>query len=234
MTAEEISNKREDIFFQLAKFGINRNEVLFLNEKDPTEPWLSSDLLMSIARQAGGFKTTSVTFDKFVPERQQVIYTALVEDECGRQCIRSGAATEGENAEIDADTLAQSRGMKAALTGAGFNPFKAGSVVSISDKDAFKKLSNDKLAKHESAEEAALRVKDLKQIHAIATAKRLVNYQQGFKDDSEYRSWLFENFKIESAVEANRQLRAQIINQLSIYDPLQQPSLSEQQLRDIA
>lgn len=238
MTAEtEINNinkKREEIFGSLSKFGINRDDVLFLNEKDPAEPWLSSDQLMSIARQAGGYKTTSITFDKFIPERQQVIYTALVEDEFGRTYVRSGAATENENAQIDADTLAQARSMKAALTASGFNPFKAGSVVSISDKQAQRGLSQNELAQHETTEEAALRVKDLKQIHALAVAKRLINFQQGFKDDSAYRVWLFEKFNIDSAAQANRVLRAQIINALNLYDQLERPNLTEEELRLLA
>lgn len=235
LTAErEVDNKREEIYFALSNFGINRDEVLFLNEKDPTEPWLSSDQLMSIARQAGGFKTTSIQFDKYVEERGQVIYTALVVDDFDRTCSRSGVATEGENTLIDADTLAQARALKAALTGAGFNPFKAGSLVTIENKYAGQQLPQNQIVSHESIDEATLRVKDLKQINAIATAKRLKVYKGGGRDDSAYRTWLSENFGVNSAADADRSLRAQIINALELYDPLSRPDLSEEDLHALA
>jgi hypothetical protein len=193
--------------------------VLFLNERDKTEPWIPADLQEAIARQVGTFKHISVTHDKFINERQQVIYTATVIDTADRSYTRTGAAIIGEapnGVEMDVDVLAASRALNAALNAAGFNPFKAGSVVNIAEaRESLqaKPLNPTEQQLHAVEDEATARRTDLARIHALAVEKGLTVG----KDDSRYRDELFEHYGVRTAAILNRTERAAVVNWLTNY-----------------
>lgn len=213
--------KQSEIADQLFQFfGIKAEKILFLNPKDENEPWIPSAELESIARQVGGFSTINVTFDQYVEARNQVIYQAVVVDSSGRNFSRSGSAKLGEkpnNEEIDTDVLASGRALGAALTAAGFNPYKSGSIVNLETMKEHHKpqnLSASEIQEHQEKDEAELRLKDLNQIHALATEKGLTIG----KDDSRYRKELLENFGVRTAAVLDVKGRAAIINWLNNYE----------------
>lgn len=200
-------------------FGLSDSElerVLFLNERDKVEPWIPADLQEAIARQIGGFSHISVTHDKYIAERQQVIYTATVIDTAERSFTRSGSAIVGETPmgfEIDTDNLAASRALNLALNAAGFNPFKAGSVVTIAE--ARQSLHSVPLDQNQQQlqqieDEAKARQKDLGRIHLLAEEKGLWIGNDG----SRYRQELQKNYGTKSAATLNRTERAAVINWL--------------------
>lgn len=203
--------------FALSDAELDR--ILFLNERDKTEPWIPADIQEAIARQVGSFKHISVTHDKFINERQQVIYTATVIDNADRSFTRTGAAIIGETPNgfnIDVDNLAQSRALNAALNAAGFNPFKAGSVVGLAEARETlesKPLNETQQQLHQIEDEATSRRNDLARIHALAEEKGL----WVGKDDSRYRKELFENYGQKTAAVLNRVERAAVINWLTNY-----------------
>lgn len=193
--------------------------VLFLNDRDKTEPWIPADLQEAIARQVGTFKHISVTHDKFIEARQQVIYTAMVVDTADRSFTRTGAAIIGESpngVEMDADILASSRALNAALNAAGFNPFKAGSVVGLAEaREALnaRPLNQNEQQLHAVEDEATSRRNDLARIHVLAVEKGLWIGRDG----SRYREELFKNYGQQTAAVLNRVERAAVINWLTNY-----------------
>lgn len=207
-----------------SRFGLSDaelNRCLFFS-KDQDEPWIPPDLLEAIARQTGGFQAINATYDKFIPELNQVVYTGMVEDQQGRVFMRSGVATIGErpgDAEIDEHTLAKGRGLSGALTGAGFNPFKAGTVVEmsleLSPRTGGERLPDLQRDLDQVTEAAAVRIKDLRAIHAEAEKRQLIKG----KDMSGYRAWLFEKFGVHTAAHMDEQDRARVINALQQIDP---------------
>lgn len=205
--------------FALSDAELDR--ILFLNERDKTEPWIPADLQEAIARQVGSFKHISVTHDKFINERQQVIYTSTVIDIADRSYTRTGAAIIGERpngVDLDVDILAASRALNAALNAAGFNPFKAGSIVNLAEaREALqsKPLNQTERQLHEVEDEATARKNDLKRIHALAIEKGL----WVGRDDSRYRDELFKNYGQRTAAILNRAERAAVINWLTNYKP---------------
>lgn len=212
--------KQTEIASQLNQlFGIKEERILFLNPRDENEPWIPPSELESIARQVGGFKTISVTHDKFIPETQQTVYLATVVDNSDRTFLRSGVATldEKPNGEdIDTDVLASGRALGAALQAAGFNPFKSGSIVNLHEfRENFRpqNLSRQEREIHSIEDEAMLRTKDLRQIHALAVEKGL--WVGG--NDSRYRQELQKTFGVKTSAILNREERAQVINWLNNY-----------------
>jgi hypothetical protein len=213
-------------------FGLSDGEVsrcLFFR-KDQDEPWIPPDLIEAIARKTGKFQGINALFDQYVEPLKQIVYTASVTDEFGRQYVRSGVATLGEKpngADIETGTLACGRALTAALTAAGYNPFRASSIVdldqrrSVSPTPPFSGQPLDEAAKqlHATEDAAALRKKDLAQIHKLATDKGLIDYQVGGdKDLRRYRNWLEANFRERSAVEFDATKRALVINKLTEYN----------------
>lgn len=203
--------------FNLSEAETDR--ILFLNERVPEEPWIPADVMEAIARQVGSFKHISVTHDKFIESRGQVIYTATIVDNFDRTFTRSGAAllTEEPNGvKIDTDVLAQTRALNAALNAAGFNPFKAGSVVDLDlrrSEPAPPPLTAFEKDLHLANDEGALRLKDLRQIHAIAEKKGLIVD----KDQSRYRKELAAAFGVNSAAVLSPAERVAVINWIENY-----------------
>lgn len=206
--------QQETLGFLKKNFGLSEADlerILFLNDRVREEPWIPADIHEAIARQVGGFRQISVTHDKYIEERKQVLYTATVVDLTDRVYIRSGAALIGEvpnGIEIDPDILAQTRALNAALNAAGFNPFKPGSVVDVD----FRK-GTPATRDNPDADEAELRNKDLRQIHVLAEEKGLIIN----KDMSRYRQELKAAFGFETAAVMNRADRAAVINWLNNY-----------------
>lgn len=209
----EIANKLNEIF------GINPDRILFLNPRDQNEPWIPPSELESIARQIGGFKTISVSHDKFIPETMQVVYKATVIDNSDRTFTRSGVANVDEQPngeDINSDVLASGRALGAALQAAGFNPFRSGSVVDLHEfQKSFEpqNLSRTEIEIHSIQDEASLRSKDLRQIHALAVEKGL--WVDG--DDTRYRQELNRNFGVMTSAVLDRTQRASVINWLTNY-----------------
>jgi hypothetical protein len=211
------SQQQQEIAFELNKiFGIKPERILFLNPRDSNEPWIPADELESIARQVGGFTDITVVHDKFVTETNQVVYTATVINKTGVSFTRSGVATVGErpnDEDIDADTLASGRALGAALRAAGFHPYRSGSVVDFAEMR--EQIETRKFnAENQQIEDAARqRTNDLKAIHAEAEKKGLIVG----KDDTLYRMWLFENFRVKTAAILDAETRARVINKLKNY-----------------
>jgi hypothetical protein len=204
-----------------SRFDIDGERILFLNDKDPLDPWIPSSELEAIARQSGGIQSTDVEFYQFVEALQQIHYKATVITGDGRAYARTGAARLGEQSkggEIDAETLAQGRALGNALRAAGFHPLKSGSVVPLDERRNLKPLTNEQIENHAIEDAAAMRVKDLKQIHAIAERKGLiVPDAKGSKNDAQYRGWLRRNFGVDTAVKLDAFQRAQVIAELENY-----------------
>lgn len=200
-------------------FGINTDRILFLNPRDPDEPWIPPTELESIARQVGGFQTINVTHDKFIPETMQVVYQTLVIDNSDRSFIRSGVAKVGEmpnGIEMDADILAAGRSLGAALTAAGFHPYKSGSVVPrdlMRQRAQKENLTDADKSMQFAGDEAALRLNDLRHIHKLANDKGLwVGNEQ-----SRYRAELFDKFGVHTTAMMDKAHRAAVINWLTTY-----------------
>lgn len=216
MTERILSAGQEQALkFLKENFGLSESEldrVLFLNDRVGEEPWIPADIMEAIARQVGSFQHISVIHDKFVAERQQVLYTATVVDNFGRTFTRSGAALVDEKPngqDIDVEILAQTRALNAALNAAGFNPFKAGSVVNLNFQR--KPITDDEKRLVEIQDEAELRNKDLRQIHALAEEKGLIVN----KDLTRYRQELQAAFGVQTAAVLDHAERVAVINWLT-------------------
>ena len=187
-------------------FGLNPERILFINPRDRNDPWIAPDELESIARQIGGFNHISVMHDKYIVETRQVVYTATVQDKHNISFTRPGVAAVGENDEIDHDTLAHGRALGAALRAAGFHPYKSGSVVDFGQM-------KQQIEARAVAPDDGLRVKDLRQIHALAAEKGLIVGG----NDTAYRMWLHEWFQVKTCIGLNPEERARVINKLKNY-----------------
>ena len=210
------TEKQQEIVSKLvSQFGIDGERILFLNARNPLEPWIPPTILEQIALQMEGYRSSSVNHDKFIPQTSQVVYTATVTDANDRIFTRSGVATAGEANEIldelDIDYLASGRALSAALRAAGFDPVKANPMVNFADESASEKLPVEQYAVES---EAAQRTKDLKQIHALAAEKGLI---VGGKD-SNYRIWLNQNFGVITSAILSAADRARVINKLRFYE----------------
>ena len=195
------------------------NRVIFFTENEA--PWIPPDLLQAIALQVGSLRYVGVKFDQFIPQLQQHIWTATVIDERERTFERSGVATIGEQTPIaemiDPHVLAGGRALQAALNAAGFNPFKAGFVASVTksdDQESPKAMSVDEKSAFLLEEEMGLRLKDLRQIHKLAADCGLIVG----KDQRRYREWLMEKYGVHSCIELDPKTRASVINSLSIFE----------------
>ncbi|OLE52658.1 MAG: hypothetical protein AUG51_16945 [Acidobacteria bacterium 13_1_20CM_3_53_8] len=190
------------------RFGIDPNRVLFFK---PGEPWLPSEELIAIARQADVFQSIHESFDQDIPSLSQVAHTAMVTDKMGRTFSRSGVATIGEmieGKEVDAHDLAASRALRNAMGAAGFNPFRVGAAITL-----------DLSLKHD--EEAQQRNKDLRRIHALAVEKRYIKPVPGSPSDTtEYRNMLREKYGVISAAGFDATQRLSLINHLEQVEPL--------------
>jgi hypothetical protein len=205
-----------------ARFEIDPERVLFLDAEKPDKPWLSAEVLISIARQSGKFQEIEEGFDQYIPAPlNQVVHYGRVVDESGKVWRRSGVATVGEmpgnlyrgGRNPDGHQLAAARALGAALDGAGFNPLKAGAVVSgrgsvvggqekrgriefaaqgdpkraqrVMDGEADGTVEFRVLTPDRAVgvDEAATKNNDLKQIHAMAEEVGLIAKRVGVPKD---------------------------------------------------
>jgi len=165
---------------------IDPDRILFF-----PEPWLPPEALTAIARQSDKIKTLDEGYQEFIPSLNQVAHHATVIDYKGRTWGRSGIATVDEHAEVDAHVLAAGRCISAALTSAGVNPLRPGSIVELSELPSPEPLDGD---------EVANKNKELRQIHLIATQKGLIKIievpgEKPRRDYTEYRMRLGQWFK---------------------------------------
>lgn len=202
--------KQQEIAEQLAReLDIDAERILFLNERNPAEPWLNAEALTTIARRSGMFREIDESFSQYVTALDQVIHTATVVDAEDRRYTRTGVATRGERSEIDDHGLAAGRAISAALTAAGFNPLRPGAVVSLESKRESGGSISDQV------DEARLRTKDLKQIHMLGVQKGLITLLPGGgRDLTKYRDLLGEKFGVRSAGAMDAETRASVINYL--------------------
>ena len=219
-----------------AKFDIDGDRVLFLNPKNPAEPWLPPAELMTIARKIGGFQAIDTDISQYIEPLQQISYKATVIDKDGVSYSRPGTAKIGEMTpvgEIDANVLAEGRALSAALRAAGFDPTKSGSVTQISDYKQTQQLSDDEKLKRETEDRLALEQRDRKQIHALAAEKGLIKtLADGTKDLTPYRRFLWQKFGKTSTVGMSPAERSITINELRNY--LSDEEFEEQMETDLA
>ena len=200
--------KQETIRMQLAEqFNIDPERILFLNEKNPDEPWLNAEALTTIARQSGQFQAIDEEFNQYIERLNQIVHSATVVDREGRSYTRSGVATIGESSEIDDHGLAAGRAMSAALTAAGFNPLRPGAVNTLDLN-----LPTDQPV---ISDEAQSRNQDLKRIHKLAEVKGLIIPTPGGGwDRTKYRQMLMEKYEVNTAAGFDQLQRASLIQVL--------------------
>jgi hypothetical protein len=190
------------------QYEIDPGDIYFLNSRDPLEPWLAPDALVTIARKRGGFQVIEDEFLTFEPNLDQIIHRATVVDEAGRTFRLPGVATRGEKPngrEIDPHKLAGGRALGATLTAAGFNPLRTG-AAQPSGCDQSRIIYDDP---------TLARNNDIKQIHLLAEqAGLIVPLEGGGKDDREYRAYLLEHFDVNSSVFLDAVHRASLIQAL--------------------
>lgn len=209
-------------------FGLSdsdRDRCLYFSAEQEN-PWIPTDLLISIARMTKKFSVIEPEFSTLVAPLNQLIYKGTVIDNDGRSVTRIGVATLGEKPggyEIDTHKLAEGRALSAALTDSGFNPFKTNFVIGIIGVEIGRGTERRvpfeapptaaQIEEWKFLEDAsALRTKDLKQIHAEATRKNLIVG----KDMTRYRGWLEEEFGVRTAAGFDEEKRAQVINKLNL------------------
>lgn len=205
--------KQEEIVNTLVQnFDLNPDRILFINPRDPNEPWIAPDELQSIARQTESLTQISVTHDKFIPETNQVVYAATVVSRNGLTFSQTGVAVRGENpngVEIDADVLASGRALSAALRAAGIHPYKSGSVVDIGVVRQQVEAKKD-----EQAVQTESRNNSLRRLHTLAEQKGL----KIGRNDTAYRMWLYREFGTSSAATFDSEKMALAINRLENYE----------------
>jgi hypothetical protein len=205
----DLSLPQQEIAKRIAEqFSIDAERVYFLKPDKPEEPWLPAESLTTIARQSGNFQAIEDRFDQFIPQLNQVVYSATVVDKDDRHFTRGGVATIGEHKELDEHALASGRAVSAALTAAGFNPLRPGSIVELNLK-----LSGQG---QQAVDEAQLRTQDLKTIHLLAVKRGLIKMLPGnVRDAVAYRRMLKAKFDVTSTVNLDATRRASLINFLT-------------------
>lgn len=195
-------------------FGIDGNRILFLNPKNPNDPWIPVSQLEIIARQIEGYRDSEVEFDQFIEQTQQFIYKATVIDSQNRRFTRPGVATLGEKPiegeEFDPHYLAAGRALSAALKSAGFHPCEVD----------FRRESKAEFSGPNPADVAKERQKQLGVIHEKAKEKGLIiTFFDGTLDVTRYKEKLLEKFGKTSAAELDESGRLAAINWLEHYTP---------------
>jgi len=215
--------QRKSLDLLRVNFGLSDDELercLFFRT-DTDEPWLPPDITMAIARASGRITDISAYFDQYVAALDQVVFIATAKDPEGRSYSRTGVAKIGEKPngiEIDHNILAEGRALNAALTAAGVNPFKAGTVAKV--KDQFPRhsgapLTDSELERQRITDEAISRNNDLRAIHAEAAKKDLIlALPSGGKNMKNYRNWLLKHFGVHTAAVLDQTQRASVIKAL--------------------
>ena len=174
------------------RFSIPTHWILFLNDREPLEPWFNPKALLAIARQAPEIQTVSGRFDKYVEPLKRIFFLGTVILANGRSYEMTGWSTVGEHLfdardDIDEFSLAQGRAMHAAMEAAGVNPSKPASLVSLMKPRP--PVVNDE-DEEMNPDEAAQRGKDVARIHVLAEALGLIKSEGGMRNKYEYRIWL--------------------------------------------
>jgi hypothetical protein len=174
------------------RFNIDGSEVLFLDEKKPTKPWLRARTLASIARSSGKFKVVRSEFEQYIEPLKQIVYQGTLVDLDDRIFSLPGVATINEAIRIDdtdevvdAHDLAESKSLRSTFVLAGFDPFDSNSAVPLGE---FKPQRTQDPA----AAEAESRRADLAAIHILAKEKNLISFAG---DATKYRDFLAQHFE---------------------------------------
>jgi len=192
------------------RLQIDGERILFLNSRDKEEPWLPPEALTTIARLSDRFKHLDEGFQEFIPPLNQVVHHATFIDCEGNTFGRSGVATVGAFADLDAHIIAAGRAISAALTSGGINPLRPGSVVTLSTEKGGPNFISPELAATESSRS------DLARIHILAKEKGLIVG----KDYSGYRNFLRQKYDGAVSVAGFDQLqRKSVIEALERFDP---------------
>jgi hypothetical protein len=187
---------------QLRQFGIEPQDVLEIEK----QPWLSSEQLCAIARQLGLFRLFDVDFADI--KDNQIVYKATLVTNDDVTFSRSGVATVGEKLPdgkgVSTQDLAASRALRSALAMAGVDPFRTAPVEKLAS------VTTEKKHNSEAAIRAVERSNNIKLLHALATEKGLiVNGKYSL-----YRTWLLENFDVDSSANFTEEQFALAINKL--------------------
>lgn len=204
------------------------NRVLFFRA-DSDEPWIPPDITMAISRQTGQIKHLTPSFVEYVAELKQYVYSATAIDLRDFTFTRVGVAKEGERSngvEIDPNTLAEGRALNAALTAAGVNPFKAGTVAKVdrllrvsTPEFSGVPLTDEQKRVFNSTDAIVRRNNDLAHIHQLGVEKGLIlMLPSGGKDMTRYRDWLNNHFQTRTAATLDGQQRAMVANALKNYE----------------
>lgn len=196
-------NQRRIVQSLEREFGIDGSRVMFLNG----EPWLPSDVLMTIARRSGKFLSIEEDFKEFVPVVKQFVHTARLVDRGGMVFQRSGVATVGEQLPTgeyaDPHDLAASRALVKVMNAAGVNPFKPAAAITFAE--------DDKQGRNA----------DLARIHILAGEAGLVGVdEEGLKSHKAYYGYLREwgrsalGREVKTSAELNQEQRAMLIESL--------------------
>lgn len=210
------ANQKANLEILRKNFGLSDSELercLYFRQKQD-EPWIPPDITIAIARHIPSIRHIASAYEKFVPELQQVVFSAIVTDIHERSFQRIGIATVGEQPnglEIEAATLAEGRALNAVLNAAGVNPFKAGAAFKLELPAPPTEMERKYFHVTDQAES---RTKDLRQIHAAAEHAGLIVG----KDLRRYRNWLDETFGTRTAATLSAEERAQVINKLNLLD----------------
>lgn len=180
------------------RFGIEAGEVLFLNDRDPYEPWFNKDALLAICRTSPKVREVGERFDQFCAQLKQVIHTARLVRDDNKVFEMSGVATIGEKLggkAVDEHKLAAARALRSAMDGAGFNPLKPSTLVEASGG---------------AVDQSGTRLNELKTIHILARRVGLIDG----KDHSKYRKFIKERFGTATAGTLDQKQRASLISLL--------------------
>jgi hypothetical protein len=209
------------------RYGFPREMVLFPNKRKPTAPWLAKDALLTIARKSEEIRSVSERFDKYIPDLGQVVHIGRVELQDGRVFEVTGVASLSEKLpdgsdEWDEHYLAASRALRSTLDAAGVNPMKnAAELPTGSSRDDTGPLLQPQPERHpplsnsRRAQEASQEKKDLARIHILAEEIGLITRRPNF-NDKPYRQFLFDFFRVDSALKLNAADRQSLINALEM------------------
>lgn len=230
MQQKNLTKTQTDIVSRLVEtYGIDGSRILFLNPKNPNDPWIPVSQLEIIARQIEGYRDSEVEFDQFIEPTHQFIYKATVIDSQNRRFTRPGVATIGESPidgeDFDPHYLAAGRALSAALKSAGFHPCEVD----------FRRETKAEFSGSVPVEDAKNRQNQLGVIHEKAKQKGLiVKLYDGTQDLTRYKEKLFEKFNIESAAELDEKGRLSVINWLENYEAVRNIVPAENQLEAMA
>jgi hypothetical protein len=202
---ELITKQKEIIKKLIAKFGVSKDDIYFLNPEKPEEPWLTANALIALARQSPDLRSVNEDYVSYIAPLNQVVHRAVVIDAQGRDFARSGIATLGEKPGMDEHIIASGRAVSAALTAAGFNPLKAGNVVAGNERAVVGEIEQ--------------RRKDLGRIKLVARECGYITEAGLGEDYTHYRAALQRTFGVNTAAKLDASQRASFIQFMLTHQP---------------